>query len=80
MASSSQKRNITHMGKSPAEDVVVPPQPATRIEQVLDYKRYFSTRRQMVVFEKSFTQDQYYHKKLWILHFLLLQDLNSKMF
>jgi len=54
MASSSQKRNRTHKGKSPAEDVVVPPQPATRIEQVLDYSRYFSTRRQMVLFEKKF--------------------------
>lgn len=47
MASSSQKRNRTHKGKSPAKDVVVPP-------PVLDYSRYFSTRRQMVVFEKKF--------------------------
>ena len=51
MTSSSQKRNRTHKGKSPAEDVVVPP-PATRIQQVFDYSRYFSTRHQMVVFEK----------------------------
>ncbi|ESW13068.1 hypothetical protein PHAVU_008G165300 [Phaseolus vulgaris] len=40
-------------GKSPAEDVDVPP-PAMRIPEVLDYSRYFSTRRQMVVFEKNF--------------------------
>jgi len=54
MASSSQKRNRSHKGKSPAEDVVTPTQQATRIEQVLDYSRYFNTKRQMVVFEKKF--------------------------
>jgi len=54
MTSSFQKRNRTHKGKAPAEDVAIPPQPATMIEQVLDYSRYFSTRRQMVVFEKMF--------------------------
>jgi len=54
MASAFQKRNRTHKVKSPAEDVDVPPQPTTRIEQVLDYSRYFSTKRQMVVFEKKF--------------------------
>ena len=53
MASSSHKRNRTRKGKSPAEDVDVPP-PPTRIPEVLDYSRYFSTRRQMVVFEKNF--------------------------
>ncbi|ESW30399.1 hypothetical protein PHAVU_002G150300 [Phaseolus vulgaris] len=42
MASSSQKCNRTHKGKSPAKDVVVPPQPATRIEQVLDYSIYYA--------------------------------------
>ncbi|KAK8464002.1 hypothetical protein PHAVU_011G095800 [Phaseolus vulgaris] len=46
MASSSHKRNRTRKGKSPAEDVDVPP-PPTRIPEVLDYSRYFSTRRQM---------------------------------
>ena len=53
MTSSSHKRNRTHKGKSPAENVDVPP-PPTRIPEVLDYSRYFSTRRQMVVFEKNF--------------------------
>nr|XP_007157376.1 hypothetical protein PHAVU_002G0651001g [Phaseolus vulgaris]ESW29370.1 hypothetical protein PHAVU_002G0651001g [Phaseolus vulgaris] len=53
MTSSSHKRNGTRKGKSPAEDVDVPP-PPTRIPKVLDYSRYFSTRRQMVVFEKNF--------------------------
>ncbi|ESW30631.1 hypothetical protein PHAVU_002G169500 [Phaseolus vulgaris] len=53
MTSSSHKRNRTRNGKSPTEDVDVPP-PATRIPEVLDYSRYFSTRRQMVVFEKNF--------------------------
>lgn len=54
MVSPSQKHNRTHKGKSPAEDVVIPPQPTMRIEQVLDYSRYYSTRCQMVVFEKKF--------------------------
>ena len=53
MASSSHKRNRTRKGKSPTEDVDVPP-PPTMIPEVLDYSRYFSTRRQMVVFEKNF--------------------------
>lgn len=53
MASSSHKRNRTRKGKSPAEDVDVPP-PPTRIPEVLDYSRYSSTRHQMVVFEKNF--------------------------
>jgi len=54
MTSSSYKLNRTYKGKAPAEDVVVPLRPTTRIEQVLDYSRYFSTRLQMVVFEKKF--------------------------
>ncbi|ESW10244.1 hypothetical protein PHAVU_009G192600 [Phaseolus vulgaris] len=45
--------NTHSMPSVGSADVVVPP-PTTRIQQVLDYSRYFSTRRQMVVFEKKF--------------------------
>jgi len=46
MASSSQKRHKTRKGKAPTQ--------GTGIEEVLDYSRYFSTKRQMMVFEKMF--------------------------
>jgi len=42
------------MGKAPTEDHVVSPPPATGIEEVLDYSRYFSTKRQMMMFENMF--------------------------
>jgi len=54
MASSSQKRHRTNKGKTRAEDLVVPPPPTTGIEEVLDYSRYFSTKRKILVFEKMF--------------------------
>ena len=54
MASSFQKCHRTRVGKASAEDHVVPPTPTTRIEEVLDYSRYFSTKRQMMVFENMF--------------------------
>ncbi|ESW29767.1 hypothetical protein PHAVU_002G097600, partial [Phaseolus vulgaris] len=49
MASSSHKRHITNKGKTRAEDLVVPPPPATGIEEVLDYSRYFSTKRKILL-------------------------------
>ena len=54
MASSSQKHHRTRKGKQPAEGHAVNPPSATGIEEVLDYSRYFSTKRQMMVFEKMF--------------------------
>ena len=53
MTSLSQKRHRTCKGKAPAEDHVVPPPPTTRIEEVLDYSRYFTSKRQMM-FENMF--------------------------
>jgi len=54
MTSSSQKHHRTRKGKAPIEDHVVPRTQGMGIEQVLDYSRYFSTKRQMMVFEKMF--------------------------
>ncbi|ESW06728.1 hypothetical protein PHAVU_010G071400 [Phaseolus vulgaris] len=54
MASSSQKRHKTHKGKESTEGHAVNPPSPTGIEEVLDYSRYFSTKRQMMVFDKMF--------------------------
>jgi len=54
MTSSSQKRHKTRKGKEPAEGHAVNPPPATGIEEVLDYSRYFTSKRKMMVFEKMF--------------------------
>jgi len=53
MTSSSQKRHRTRKGKEPTEGHVVNPPPTT-IEEVLDYSRYFTSKRKMMVFEKKF--------------------------
>jgi len=41
-------------GKAPADHHVVPPTQGTGIEEVLDYSRYFSTKRLMMVHENMF--------------------------
>jgi len=52
------KRQKTHKGKgkgkSGANDDEVPMIPLQRREGVLDYSRYFQTKRQMIAFEKKF--------------------------
>jgi len=45
MTSSSQKRHKTRKGKAPVEDHIVPPPPTMGIEEVLDYSRYFTSKR-----------------------------------
>jgi len=54
MASTSQKRHRTRKGKEPAKGHSVNPPPPTGIEEVLDYSRYFTSKRQMMVFEFFF--------------------------
>ena len=54
MTSSSQKRHKTRKGKEPAEGHAVNPPPATGIEEVLDYSRYFTSKWQMMVFQNHF--------------------------
>jgi len=54
MASSSQKCHRTRKGKAPVEDHVALPPSTTGIEEVLYYSRYFSTKRQMMMFKNMF--------------------------
>jgi len=46
--------HITFKGRASTEDHVVPLTQGTGIEEVINYSRYFSTKRQMMVLEKMF--------------------------
>jgi len=50
----SQKRHKTRKGKEPVEGHAVNPPPATRIEEIFDYSRYFTSKWKMMVFENMF--------------------------